>query len=358
ISIKILTEDDPANSLKTAEQLGLIEAGLKEIPFTTGEEISQFATEELQAVVLEKSIFAQLNSEQMIKVLDALQAQDEHVAVLGTSIADLKVMHQANFRITRKDSRPTVLDHADIIVLKNTANALPNVLKKGQRIVNGLLDVLKLNLTRIACTLMLLVAMYAAGGRIFYYHPTQGGVISAFTVILPSIALSLWASAKPIKGKNMPRILIHFIIPAGAMISLCILLINFLFRNAGFGIIYTQQVVTHTLVLMGLILVVFVQPPVRLLEGGDDSSRNWQPSFVAALLFLVFQLATRLSIAQRFLMIAPLQSARHYLLIFGIVLLWSILLLGIWRLIWPERFRSHISKPNDEILVEAKKSRG
>ncbi len=337
VAIKVLADEEPTQALVTAQQLGLIETGPDKIPVTTGDEISQSTTDQLGEAARENLIFAQLTSEQMNRILDALQDQGEYVAVLGSSIADLRVMRKANLSITRRGSSPSVLDNADIILLKNSPGALPEVLQKGQRIVNGLMDVLKLNLTQISYILILLVAMFVTGGRVFYYHPTQGGATGIFTVVIPSIFLSLWASGIKVKRSSMHLQLIHFIAPAAAMMAFTVLVIYSIFLGTGVGILYTQQTVTHSLVLMGLLLVVFVQPPVRFLAGGDENSGDWRPTYVAVVLFLIFQIATHIPIVQRLLMLAPLRSWQDYLLVWGISIIWAILTLGLWRLNWLKR---------------------
>jgi cation-transporting ATPase E len=346
ISLKILTEAEPANTLVMAHQLGIIESETEDSSLTNGEEISKLAKEDFQRDVINKTIFTKVNSDQMIRVIKALQSQGEHVAVLGTSINDLPMMQTADLSITRKGSSPTVLDQADIIVLKNTFNALTDALQKGQRIVNSVMDVLKLNLTRIAYTLILVVAMYIAGERTFFFHPAQGGMINVFTIILPSIALSFWASAKTIDGKIMPRLLFHFFTPAAVVTSLAVLIINLIFSRSGAGVVYTQLAVTHALILIGLLLTIFVQPPVRFLVAGDDFGSGWQITISALVFFIIFHLITLIPLAQRWFRVAPLQSLWDYLLILLIGIVWAFLVIGIWRLVWPERFMP--AKPKSE----------
>jgi magnesium-transporting ATPase (P-type) len=348
ISIKLLTDGDPINSLVFADQIRLVENEIDETAVMTGEKISQLSQEELQADVAEKTIFAQINSGQKIKVVKALQARGEHVAVIGTSINDLEIMQIADLGITSKGSSPTVLDHADMIVLKDSFNALTDAFEKGQRIVNGVMDVLKLNLTRIAYTLILIIAMYVTGERTFFIIPAQGGTVSVFTVILPSIMLSFWASSSKVDGKNMPRFLFHFIMPAAIVTSLTVFFINFIFKRFGADLAYSQLAVTHLLVLVGLYLVVFVQPPVRFLVAGDDYNGKWQPALVVLVLYVIFNLITLVPLAQRILRIAPLQSLQDYLLIIAISLIWAILVVGIWRLAWPERYLHFGLKPEHD----------
>jgi magnesium-transporting ATPase (P-type) len=348
ISLKLLTGNDPNNTIKLANQLGIIETTNLSDSVTLGEDVSRFSSSELQKDVIDKTVFARLNSEQMVQIIKALQAQGEHVAVLGTSPRDLPIMHSANLSITRRGSSANVLNQANLIVIRNSLNALPDALQKGQRIVNGVLDVLKINLTRIAYTLILLVMMYITGTRVFYYHPVQGGMISFFTIILPSIALSLWASTKTVESKKMTRLLFHFILPSAVVTSLAILMIDLIFKTAGASNSYAQLAVTHALVLMGLMTIVFVQPPLQILAAGDDFSGRWEPTLAALGFYILFHILTIIPLAQRLLRLGPLQSLQDYFLIFMVTFLWAVLLMGLWRILWPERFRRTGQKPDVE----------
>ena len=74
--------------------------------------------------------------------LDALRARGESVAVVGDGVKDLPAMQQANLAITRHSSSPAALSVADIVLLEDSSQALLRVLDKGQRIANGLLDII------------------------------------------------------------------------------------------------------------------------------------------------------------------------------------------------------------------------
>jgi magnesium-transporting ATPase (P-type) len=337
VSIKMLTDDEPTRALAIAEQLGLVEVGPGKAPVLEGEVISQSTPAELKDAAREKSIFAGLTSDQMIQILGALKEQGEYVAVQGSSIADLKIVRQANLSITSQGSSPAMLNQADIILLKNSPDALPEVLQKGQRIVNSLMDVLRLNLTQIIYILILLAVLSVTRDQMFYYRSAQGGAIALFTIVIPSIFLSFWASASAVNRARMQRQLAHFVVPAATMMALTVLLIRSIFSPTAGGIEYTQQAVTHALVYMGLLLVVFVQPPVRFLAGGDECSGDWRLTYVVAVLFPLFQLVVRMPLAQKYLKLAPLASLNDFLLLLGISLVWAVLTLAIWRLPWLKR---------------------
>jgi len=353
ISIKLFTEGDPTNTLILAEKLGIIESSAENDVVALANEIVQLPQEELQKNVLEKTVFAQLNSSQMEKIIQALQNQGEHVAVFGTATNDLPIMQSANLSITRKESSPTVLDRADLIVTKNSLNALSDALQKGQRIVNSVMGILKLNLNRIAYTLILLVVMYITGERVFYFNPTQGGMISFFTIVLPSIALSLWASTKTVDSKNLSRLLFHFLTPSAVVTSLVVLMVNIIIKTSGAGIAYTQIVVTHVLVLLGLMTFVFLQPPVRFLAVWDNFNGRWEITLAALAFYALFHILTLIPLAQRLLRLRPLQNMQDYLLIFLVAIFWAVLVMGIWRLVRSVQTRHTNLKPGNESLEVA-----
>ena len=288
----------------------------------------------------------------MEKIIQALQNQGEHVAVFGTATNDLPIMQSANLSITRKESSPTVLDRADLIVTKNSLNALSDALQKGQRIVNSVMGILKLNLNRIAYTLILLVVMYITGERVFYFNPTQGGMISFFTIVLPSIALSLWASTKTVDSKNLSRLLFHFLTPSAVVTSLVVLMVNIIIKTSGAGIAYTQIVVTHVLVLLGLMTFVFYSPQYDSWQYGITSTvggrlhwRLW--------LSMPFSYSDPDPLAQRLLRLRPLQNMQDYLLIFLVAIFWAVLVMGIWRLVRSVQTRHTNLKPGNESLEVA-----
>ena len=94
---------------------------------------------------------------------------------------------------------------------------------------------------------------------------------------------------------------------------------------------YAQLATAYTVVMCGLVLVVFVQPPTRAWVGGDVLSGDRRPTQLATLLLIGFLLISPLSLAQRFLNTAPLRQLSDYALIALIVAIWAIVLRTLWR---------------------------
>jgi hypothetical protein len=132
----------------------------------------------------------------------------------------------------------------------------------------------------------------------------------------------------------MHKQLVHFIIPAAAMTAVCVVVVNTFFLRASASTTYNQLVVTHFLVVIGLLLVIFVQPPLRILAFDDTFSGDWRPTYIAGALFLAFQIATHIHLAQTYLKIAPLATMEDYLFVGGMALVWAVMTMSLWRLHW------------------------
>ena len=89
----------------------------------------------------------------------ALRQSGESVAVVGDGATDLAALQQANLAIARQTSTQAALGVADIVMMGNSPKALLQVLYKGQGIVHGLLDILKLNLTQVFYLALLIAAI-------------------------------------------------------------------------------------------------------------------------------------------------------------------------------------------------------
>jgi magnesium-transporting ATPase (P-type) len=358
VDIKVLSEDEPDKILAVATQVGLVKPDTGDLGFLTADNLLSMDSQALGKSILEKSIFARLNSEQMAQIVASLRHQGEYVGVVGTSKADFNIMRQAHISISNSGSDPRLLGNSDIVLVKNSLEALPSVLRKGQQIVNGTLGVLKLNLNQILYLLFLLVSMFIAGERTFYYTPVQGTAIGIFTVILPSVGLGFWSTAKAVNRSNMHQQLVHFVTPAAIMSTLFVRMVHHTFYSTTFNIEYTHLTVTHLLVCTGLLLVIFVKPPLTPLKTTVQSSRDWRMTILVVTLFFLFHIATVIPLAQKYLMIGPLASVKDYLFIWGMSLVWAALVLIVWRLRWLQRIFDWSARwlaPNPQIAVDSEK---
>ncbi len=214
VSIKILASGSVDRTITLLQQAGF-GAGSDTPPASiSGEELAGMDEAQLAEATIEHTVFGHIVPEQAGLLVGVLREQGESVAYIGEGVGDVPAMRQANLSITGQGGSQAALSVADIVLLKDSAEVLLDVLDKGQRIVNGLLDVLKLYLTQmIYLTLMIVAIRVLAGG--FPYTSKQGTVIAVLTLSLPAIVLSLWASPGTLAYQE-PRQADAAIRPAGS----------------------------------------------------------------------------------------------------------------------------------------------
>jgi hypothetical protein len=105
-------------------------------------------------------------------------------------------------------------------------------------------------------------------------------------------ALAAWAQPGPTRGNKLLLRLVHFVLPAILTGSLATLFIFFLVvaiaTSKGLPeaevIATARSTITVFATVCGVLLVVFVAPPTRLLAGGNAPSGDWRPTLLAAVL--------------------------------------------------------------------------
>src|SRR5690606_28392643 len=253
---------------------------------------------------------------------------------------------------------------ADMVLLNDAFSALPPAFLEGQRIVNGMSDILRLFLTR-ALMVALLIVSCAVVGVGFPYVPKHVTLLTLLTVGVPTLALAAWARPG-VKKRGLLRSVIHFVIPASVTVFAFGLVIFVLLytlilhdlapvdltqeqitefsENLGIdiallsdieakseiaGVIARSGLTTFT-VLTGLLLVIFVEPPVEFFVGGDELSGDKRPTLLAGamlLLFILILLITPVRDLFELILLPP----HYYALIVAGVLVWMLVVREVWR---------------------------
>ena len=338
VKIKILSTGDLDRVSNAAGQLGLVESTETTGPPVSGYQLAQMDENRFDRLVSEATIFGHLTGRQKSEIVRALRRRGERVAMVGDGVEDVPSMTSANLSITFQSSSQAALSTADIVLLDDSLEVLPTVLERGQQLVNGMLDILKINLVQIGYILILILALFASGRLIFNYHPTQGGVVAFFTIIIPSLGLTFWASAGPLPRQYMRSRMVHFLVPGAITMALAALTVSLIFGQGILDIAYSQLAVTHVLIATGLLLIIFVQPPTRFWVGGDVLSGDWRNTYMAIVLFVLFIAATYIPLTQELLRLAPLQDIQSYLIVGAVAIVWLFVVRAIWRAPWLNRY--------------------
>jgi cation-transporting ATPase E len=331
VSVKVLSSDEPDRLRAAAQEIGLGGDEGESIRVISGPELAGMDRDQLGQAAQEALVFAWLTWEQKEELVRALREGGESVAFVGGAISDVSAMRQASPSITTRGGSQAALNLADITLLKDSLEALPEVLRQGQRIVNGLLDILKINLTQISYVLLLLIVMIITKDRVFVVNASQNGVILFFTVVVPSMGLTFFASAGSVPARLMLLRLLSFVVPAALTITLAVIVIDTVFFRLTGSVKDTRLAATYGMIAMGLLLVIFVQPPSKARVRGGCLSSGWPNIVMAIVLFSLYNLLIQIPLAQELLHVGPLSNPTDYVLIGVIVLLWALVLQLSWR---------------------------
>jgi magnesium-transporting ATPase (P-type) len=330
VQVKIISQQNAPEVVAAARQLGLAETQPGRLKTLSGVEIESLPVGQLAEVVREATVFAPVTSPQKGKIIQALRSGEEYVAMTGEGLGDIEAMQRANLSITVQGGTQAAVSFADIILLRDSLQALPQVLQQGRRIVNGLIDVLKLNLVQVAYIFFLLIAMLITQQKVFFYDPTQGGVIVFFTIVIPSLGLTLWAETGTISEKRILSQLLRFIIPVGLTSALASLAVYFGFEYLTSSVIYAQLGVTYTLSFTGMLMVLFIKPPNRFWAGDTPVRRDKRFIWMVLVMFVLFGIVLIIPLAQELLKVTPLRQIEHYLIIVVVTIIWAIITKLIW----------------------------
>jgi cation-transporting ATPase E len=359
IKVKIFAAEHSKQALAMLKDVGLSDLDLGLI---TGSELAELGTEDFSQAASDNDIFLQTSPEQMGSVVSNLRARGQYVAMVGDSVNDVAALHQANLAVAYQNSSQAAQSVADILLLENSLQVLERVLDKGQRIVNGLLDILKLYLTQVF-SLALLIAGIQINGFGFPFRGIQLTVITMVTITIPSLGLTLFANPGVLYGKSLRKSLSHFVIPTAILISLAGIFAFFFFKSAYNDRDYTHLAVTYLLVFIGLLVVLFLRPPFRVLTGGAPLSKDRRIFLMVVVLAVLFLITVAVTVAipflQETLMLDWLNSAQDYLTIGVITLIWAISLLAIWRIwrlegIWDQKpvLQTEVAASEDSAELE------
>jgi hypothetical protein len=109
---------------------------------------------------------------------------------------------------------------------------------------------------------------------------------------------------------------------------------------------YAQLVLTYTLVAMGLFLVLFLRPPMRLWGGGSSKPGGSRFLVVIVVLLFAFLLVSMIPLAYELFEIQPLLQPRDYAIVGGVVLCWAVTLRFTW---WAIPLASRVERATRDV---------
>ncbi len=368
IRVKVISGDNPQTVAALAKQAGFP----GDLTYVSGTELAEMSEAEFRQAAVDSTVFGRITPDQKEALVDALQADGHYVAMMGDGVNDVLSLKKANMGIAMESGSSATRSVADMILLGDSFEALPTAFTEGQRIVNGMKDILRLFLTRVLSGALLIVGI----GFIdlgFPYEPKHATLFVLLGVGVPTFALAVWARPGPLPKGSLLQSIAHFVIPAGFtvygfgllvyVVAIYITIVYGLQLNitqeliesfrtyAGItydisasddlirevAVLTAQTSLTTFLVYSGLLLIIFVEPPIQWFVGGDEFSGDWRPTILAGGLLVGFWMVLIIEPIRNFFELVDLPLPAHIGII-AITLIWMLVLRIIWRANLLERF--------------------
>jgi cation-transporting P-type ATPase E len=344
IEVKIISGDNPQTVAALAKQAGL-SANLRLI---SGSQLDELDEAPFTQAALNHTVFGRITPEQKAALVSSLRQSGRYVAMIGDGVNDVLSLKQANLAIAMESGSKAARGVADIVLLKDSFGALPHAFLEGQRIRNGIQDVLKLFLVRTFCVTLLIFAAALVTDN-FPLQNKQSAIVALIGVGFPTMCIPIWAKPGISPRRSMVRSMLHFVIPSTLTLTLVALLVYLFYLvvavlNLPPGLDSSE--INHalprsalvTILVMGeLLLIPFLKPPSTAWVGGEPLSGDWRYSIVALILLGVYLLIVAIPPLSRFFELYPLDPV-NYLFIGFVAIEWCLILRLTWRSRFLDRF--------------------
>ncbi len=295
IRLKIISGDNPDTVAALAKQAGLP----GDIRAVSGTDLAEMDDEQIASTAEEMTVFGRITPDQKERLVDSLKKRGYYTAMIGDGVNDVLSLKKAQIGISMQSGSAATRGVADIVLLNDSFAALPAAFMEGQRILNGMGDIIRLFLTRaFYAAIVILGVAVVIGVELFPFIPKHASLLTLLTVGFPTFGLAAWARTG-VPNKQIVRTTIRFIFPAAITIAFTALLVYFGYLDihylpvegteaAAEALNLARTALTTVLVFIGLLLILFVEPPVHSLAVGDEFSGDLRPTIVAVLMLITY----------------------------------------------------------------------
>ena len=340
VAVKIISGDDPETVAALARQAGLG----PDIPLLSGPQLEAMDDIALRQAATDTVVFGRITPAQKERLVDALRAGGHYVAMIGDGVNDVLSLKKANLAIAMGSGSQATRGVADLVLMQDSFAAVAKAVVEGQRILNGMQDILKLFLTRIMT--VGLVVMSSLVVVTFPIELRNASALTVFTVGIPTALLAVWAQPGYRIRDSLGRTLARFVVPAAVGSSLIglVLFVGLLFLGTQYdgktladSLRMAQTALTSFLVYAGLLLVIFVEPPIPWFAVVEPLTPDRRPTVLALGLAITYIVVLQVPFARDFFqLIAP--DPREGILVVVSVVAWLLVVRTFWVRRLVERF--------------------
>ncbi len=293
IEIKMITGDSKLTAAAISKQIGL------KGEIMTGEELENVSEEDLVDVIKKVVIFARTSPQQKLKITNALQSNNETVAITGDGVNDVLALKAADIGIAMgKRGTDVARDTADVILMDDNFASIVSGIREGRKTYDNIKKFIKYMLAVNFSQIILI--MSALFMRLpLPLLPLQILWLNLLTDSIPALSLVFEKpedvlSLKPRQEKSTLTGTWKFII-VGGIIAFISEFIVYLLGQGTLPIQTVRSMVLTTAILFELFFVYTCRSNKPLLEIGIFSNKWLNYSIVLSLALQLILIYTPLA---------------------------------------------------------------
>jgi P-type Ca2+ transporter type 2C len=267
IHVVMITGDHPATALAVADQIGLPSSRV-----LTGEDLSDLPDRTLADALAEVNVFARVRPEQKLRVVEALQARHEIVAMTGDGVNDAPALKRADVGVAMGQRGSDVSrEVADLVLLDDNFATIVGAVEEGRSIYENVQKFLRFlfstNLSEVLLVALGAVLAFAldlrdeAGALLLPLSAAQILWINLATDGLPALALAfdrtpgvMQHPPRPAASPLLDAPSLRFVLSVGSMKALLSLAILGLVPWLGYTMPEARAATFHFMAIGQLLL--------------------------------------------------------------------------------------------------------
>ncbi len=322
VMIKLISGDNPQTVAALAQLAGIS----KDVDVVSGIDLEEMSEGQFAETVEHVTVFGRITPQQKQRIVEVLRSQGHYVAMIGDGVNDVLSLKHAQMGIAMESGSQATRGAADMVLLGDKFDVLPQAIQEGQRILNGMQDVMRLFLTRtLYAALLIIVAGFI--GTEFPFTPKHNTILTALPVGIPAVVLTFWAqSGTP--QKKLFVALSEFILPAGFSIMIVTLIVYLLYQDQSLQL--QRTVLTTTALLCGLLLIVFAEHSIEEWVSRKKMRNDWRRMALAGVMLALYLLIFAVPSVRNFFELSTM-AWKDLGVVLAAVTIWALVVRALWR---------------------------
>lgn len=158
VKVKIVTGDTPAIAREIGCQIGLWTAADSDANIVTGADIAAMSDDELERRVADIKIIARARPMDKKRLVEALQRNNEVVAVTGDGTNDAPALKAAHVGLSMGDGTSVAKEASDITIIDNSFSSIGRAVMWGRSLYRNLQRFIMFQLTVNVCACLIVLA--------------------------------------------------------------------------------------------------------------------------------------------------------------------------------------------------------